>query len=86
MWHLLRSNTVNFFTTTFLPQLSHCLSFSNYFHEVVVDVRRSGKIAANIRELVNGLECLVFDSDSWYHLRLLRGRLVKNLSSFGTNC
>lgn len=52
----------------------------------MVDVRRSGKIAANIRELVNGLECLLFDSDSWYHLRFLRGRLVKNLSSFGTNC
>ena len=86
MWDLLRNNTVNFFTTTFLPQLSHCLSFSNYFHEVVVDVRRSGKTAANIRELVNGLECLLFDSDSWYHLRLLRDRLVNYLSSFGTNC
>ena len=86
MWDLLRNNTVNFLTTTFWPQLSHCLSFSNYFHEVVVDVRRSGKIAANIRELVNGLECLLFDSDSWYHLRLLRDRLVNYLSSFGTNC
>ena len=78
--------TVNFFTKTSLPQLSHCLSFFNYFHEVVVDVRRSGKIAAKIRELVNGLECFLFDSDSWYHLRLLRGRLVKNLSCFCTNC
>ena len=36
--------TVNFFTTTALPQLSHCLSFSNYCHEVVVDVRRSRKL------------------------------------------
>ena len=62
--------------TTALPQLSHCLSFSNYCHEVVVDVRRSGKFAANVRELVNGLECFLFYCDSWYNLRLLRGRLV----------